>query len=78
MSDAQVMGDRAQLAASLKLTNWLRCTYGIKFKNVIGHNESLSSPFHHEDVAALRSQTHGDMQAPTMDRYRSELAQQSC
>jgi beta-N-acetylhexosaminidase len=77
-SDAQVMGDRAQLAASLKLTNWLRCTYGIEVKNVIGHNESLSSPFHHEAVPALQSQTHGDMARATMTRYRGMLKQKSC
>ena len=28
-SDAQVMGNRRQLAASLRLTRWLRCRYGI-------------------------------------------------
>jgi beta-N-acetylhexosaminidase len=77
-SDAQVMGDRAQLAASLKLTNWLRCTYGIEVKNVIGHNESLSSPFHHEAVPARQSQTHGDMTRATMTRYRGMLKQKSC
>ena len=32
-------------------------------KNVIGHAESLSSPFHHELVPALRTQTHGDWTA---------------
>jgi len=44
MSDAQVMGDRRQLAASLRLTRALQGRYGIATKNVIGHNESLSSP----------------------------------
>ena len=41
--------------ASLRLTRWLRCRYGIAARNVIGHNESLSSPYHHENVAALRA-----------------------
>ncbi|MEA2410720.1 MAG: hypothetical protein QOC77_1281 [Thermoleophilaceae bacterium] len=77
-SDAQVMGDAAQLRASLRLTRWLRCTHGIKVRNVIGHNESLSSPYHHEDVPSLRSQTHGDMQKATMDRYRTQLAAEGC
>jgi N-acetylmuramoyl-L-alanine amidase len=78
MSDAQVMGDHAQLSASLRLTRWLRCRYGIAVKNVIGHNESLSSPYHHERVASLRTQTHGDMQQATMDRYRRKLTHLGC
>jgi N-acetylmuramoyl-L-alanine amidase len=77
-SDQQVMGDAAQLQASLKLTSWLRCSHDIKVRNVIGHSESLSSPFHHENVASLRSQTHGDMTAATMAHYRELLAAQGC
>jgi N-acetylmuramoyl-L-alanine amidase len=77
-SDAQVMGNQRQLQASLQLTRWLRCTEGIKVRNVIGHNESLSSPFHHEGVPALRTQTHGDMQRGTMDRYRALLDRMGC
>ena len=77
-SDASVMTDAKQLKASLRLTRWLRCTNGIKVKNVIGHNESLSSPYHHENVASLRTQTHGDMTHATMQRYRKLLAQYSC
>src|SRR3954449_2607799 len=33
-SDAQILHDRRQLAASLKLTRWLRCRYGIAVKDV--------------------------------------------
>lgn len=75
MSDSDVMNDHAQLAASLKLTRWLRCRYGIAVRNVIGHAESLSSPYHHENVPSLRTQTHADMQPPAMDRYRRLLRQ---
>ena len=78
MSDGAVMGDRRQLQASLRLTRWLRCRYGIAVKNVIGHNESLRSPYHHENVARLRTQTHGDMQRATMNRYRSRLSRLGC
>ena len=77
-SDGSVMNNPKVLKASLRLTRWLRCTYGIKVKNVIGHNESLSSPYHHENVARLRTQTHGDMTHATMKRYRKLLAKQSC
>jgi hypothetical protein len=73
MSDAQVMGDRRQLAASLRLTRALQGRYGIGTGNVIGHNESLSSPYHRENIARLRTQTHADFPKPVMDRYRRWL-----
>jgi beta-N-acetylhexosaminidase len=77
-SDAAVLGNPKVLRSSLALTNWLRCTYGIKVSDVIGHNESLSSPYHMERVARLRNQTHGDMQKASMDEYRSKLGQLKC
>ena len=72
-SDAQVMGNPRQLAASLRLTRMLQGRYGVKTRNVIGHNENRSSPFHRERVASLRSQTHGDFPKPVMDDYRRSL-----
>ena len=72
-SDAQVLGDRRQITASLRLVHWLRCRYGIQVRNVIGHNESLSSPYHHEDVPSLRSQTHDDFNRRDMNVYRRRL-----
>ncbi|MFL5825006.1 MAG: N-acetylmuramoyl-L-alanine amidase [Thermoleophilaceae bacterium] len=72
-SDASVIGDRAQLRASLALTRWLQQRYGILTRNVIGHAESLSSPYHREKVARLRNQTHGDMKHSTMVGYRRKL-----
>ncbi len=72
-SDAQVLGNPRELSASLRLVRWLQCRYHIHTQNVIGHNESLSSPFHREDVAALRTQTHGDFNRTSMDGYRSRL-----
>jgi beta-N-acetylhexosaminidase len=72
-SDGQVLGDRRQLRASLRLTRMLQGRYGIATKNVIGHNESLSSPYHHERVARLRHQTHGDFRRASMNRYRRAL-----
>ena len=73
MNDAQVMGDAKQVRASVRLTCWLRSRFGIRLRNVIGHNESLSSPYHRERVARLRSQTHGDMRHATMTRYRAAI-----
>ena len=73
MSDADVMNNPAELHASLRLTAWLSYRYGISVKNVIGHAESLSSPYHRERVARLKTQTHGDMQHSTMVVYRRRL-----
>jgi beta-N-acetylhexosaminidase len=77
-TDGDVLGNRRQLAASLKLTAWLRCRYGIALKNVIGHNESLSSPYHRENVARLRNQTHADWKHADMVVYRRKLRALSC
>jgi N-acetylmuramoyl-L-alanine amidase len=72
-SDQEVLGDPAQMAASLRLVRWLRCHYQVAARNVIGHNESLSSPYHHEDVPSLRTQTHGDFNHADMQVYRRRL-----
>jgi beta-N-acetylhexosaminidase len=72
-SDAQVMNNNRQLSADLRLVRWLRCRFHIQIRNVIGHNESLSSPYHHEDVVTLRHQTHGDFVHADMEVYRRRL-----
>ena len=71
--DGDLLGDRRQLRASLRLTQYLRCRFGIGVRNVIGHAESLSSPFHREMVPSLRTQTHGDMSHASMGTYRQKL-----
>jgi N-acetylmuramoyl-L-alanine amidase len=77
-SDSEVMTDQAQLRASLRLTDWLRCRYGIARSDVIGHAESLSSPYHHEAVPQLARQTHDDFQPATMNRYRTMIGSKTC
>jgi N-acetylmuramoyl-L-alanine amidase len=77
-SDRQILDDGAQISASLRLTRWLRCTYGIELDNVIGHNESLSSPYHHERVPAFQHQTHSDFNHADMHIYRTRLARLEC
>jgi N-acetylmuramoyl-L-alanine amidase len=72
-SDAQVMGNPRQMAASLRLTRMLQGRHGIESRNVIGHNENRDSPFHRERVARLRMQTHGDFPKAVMDVYRRRL-----
>jgi N-acetylmuramoyl-L-alanine amidase len=73
-SDGQVLGNSRQLRSSLRLTRHLQARFGIKTRNVIGHNESLSSPYHRERVARLRNQTHGDFRRSSMQRYRRALS----
>jgi N-acetylmuramoyl-L-alanine amidase len=72
-ADADALDDPAEMQASLRLTQWLRCKFHIAVKNVIGHNESLSSPYHREDVPSLRTQTHGDWRHSSMQVYRKRL-----
>jgi N-acetylmuramoyl-L-alanine amidase len=71
--DGDVLGNRRQLHASLRLTQYLRCRFGIKVRNVIGHNESLGSPYHLELVPSLKTQTHGDWKHASMQIYRRKL-----
>jgi beta-N-acetylhexosaminidase len=72
-SDSEVLGNERQLNASIGLVRWLRCTYGIRVRNVIGHNESLRSPYHRERVKRLAKQTHQDFVKADMDVYRRKL-----
>ena len=73
-SDAEILRNPRQLDASLRLTVWLMDRYTIQLRNVIGHNESLTSPYHRERVAAWRCQTHGDWTHSDMVVYRRRLA----
>lgn len=72
-SDQEVLSDPTQMTASLRLVRWLRCRYRIAVRDVIGHNESLSSPYHREDVVSLRAQTHSDFNHADMQIYRRRL-----
>jgi N-acetyl-anhydromuramyl-L-alanine amidase AmpD len=77
-TDRDVLDDRRRLRASLRLTAWLRCRYGIPLEDVIGHSESLSSPYHQERVKRLRRQTHADWSHKSMRVYRRRLARLPC
>ena len=77
-SDLEILDRSAQLKASVALTRWLRCHYGISISNVIGHNESLSSRYHRELVPAFAHQTHSDWKRADMQRYRALLARSPC
>jgi hypothetical protein len=73
-SDSEVLGRKPQLRASLRLTQSLRCRLGIPVKGVIGHNESLSSPYYLELDPDFQGQTHGDFNRASMTVYRRKLA----
>ena len=77
-SDRDLLTNGRQLRASLRLTRWLRCSRDIRVRNVIGHNESLRSPYHRERVRRLRQQTHGDMTRSSMRKYRRKLHARPC
>jgi N-acetylmuramoyl-L-alanine amidase len=77
VSDSDVMGRTRQRTASLRLTAWLQERFGVRLRDVIGHAESLSSPYHHERVPSLRRRTHGDFAPATMRRYRRLLSERS-
>jgi beta-N-acetylhexosaminidase len=76
-SDGEILGNRAQRKASLALTLWLMSRYRIQLRNVIGHNESLTSPYHRERYRAWRCQTHGDWTRADMNVYRALLTRQA-
>jgi beta-N-acetylhexosaminidase len=73
-SDAQILGDAAQMRSSLALTLWLMWRFHIPLADVIGHNESLSSPLHRELYRPWRCQTHSDWKRADMNVYRRKLA----
>jgi N-acetylmuramoyl-L-alanine amidase len=72
-SDGDILNRPPQLNASLQLTQWLRCRFGIPVEGVIGHNESLSSPYYKELDPRFKGQTHGDFNKASMDVYRADL-----
>ncbi|MGA8218642.1 MAG: peptidoglycan recognition family protein [Solirubrobacterales bacterium] len=72
-SDQDILNRPAQLKGSLRFTQWLRCRFGIPVSQVIGHSESLSSPFYKELDPRFKGQTHGDWTHADMQTYRADL-----
>jgi len=72
--DAGILDNPRQLRSSLALTAWLMSRFHISLGDVIGHSESLTSPYHRELYAPWRCQTHADWTRADMDRYRGLLA----
>lgn len=72
-SDAQVLGNRRQMRASLRLTVWLMAKFDVNIGDVIGHAEALESPYHHELYPDWRCLVHADLPHAAMRRYRPRL-----
>jgi N-acetylmuramoyl-L-alanine amidase-like protein len=72
-SDGMILGDRRQIRASYRLTLWLMARFHIQLRNVIGHHESLMSPYHFELYKSWRCQTHADWTHADMQIYRRHL-----
>ena len=74
-SDQQILSNPRQMASSLALTAWLMSRFHVNLADVIGHNESRTSRFHHELYSGWRCQTHGDWSKADMDIYRNRLGE---
>ena len=72
-SDSEVLNNKVQMRASLKLTVWLMAKYGINVGNVIGHNESLESPYRKELYPDWWCLVHADFPHWAMHQYRQRL-----
>ena len=72
-SDGQILRRRPQLHAALELTLWLVARFRIEVRNVIGHAETLMSPYHHELYPSWRCLTHSDWQHRDMQIFRRKL-----
>ena len=73
-SDGEILRNTRQMAASLRLTRWLRCRYGIGGDNVIGHSENLllAATTASASRACARRRT-ATGRAASMRTYRSQL-----
>ena len=76
-SDRQVMGNARQRHASFRLTLWLMARFDIPVKNVIGHGESLLSPYRFELYRSWKCLTHTDFSHQTMNHYRRRLRERA-
>ena len=72
-SDRSILRNGTELRAALRLTLWLMADFGIEARNVIGHAETLMSPYHHENYPSWRCLTHSDWLHPDMRVFRRKL-----
>jgi len=72
-SDRMVLDNRRQMRASLALTTWLVARYGVDVGNVIGHHETLESPYRYELYPDWWCLVHADFPHGPMKEYRTRL-----
>ena len=72
-SDKMVLNNAKQMHASIRLTLWLMHRYGINIGNVIGHAETLQSPYHYELYPSWQCMTHADFPHWAMHEYRQRV-----
>jgi N-acetylmuramoyl-L-alanine amidase len=72
-SDQMVLTDWKQMHSSLRLTLWLMQKFGINIGNVIGHRESLYSPYRYELYESWQCLVHADFPHWAMRKYRRRL-----
>ena len=72
-SAADILGNRTMMSASLRLTAWLMLRFGVHIGDVIGHAETLQSPYHQELYGDWRCSTHADWNRAEMQIYRRRL-----
>ncbi len=72
-----ILRNRAMMRSSMRLTLWLIATYRIEVRNVIGHAESLESPYHHERYRDWQCMTHADFGHRSMRIYRERLREEA-
>jgi N-acetylmuramoyl-L-alanine amidase len=72
-SDRMVLHNRRQMRSSLRLTVWLMARFHVNIGNVVGHNETLHSPYRHELYPSWKCLVHADFPHWAMRRYRHRL-----
>jgi hypothetical protein len=72
-SDRMVLDNRPQMRASLRLTAWLMARYDVNVGNVIGHRETLDSPYRLELDPDWWCLVHADFPHAAMKEYRTRL-----
>ena len=68
-----ILHNRRMMRASLHLTLWLMQRFDVNVGNVIGHAESLMSPYHRERYPSWRCMTHRDWSHAEMQVFRRRL-----
>jgi len=72
-SAKRVLRNAAMMRSSLRLTLWLMASERIEVRDVIGHAESLESPYHHERHRDWACMTDDDFGHRAMRTYRGLL-----